>query len=104
MAMTAPGTSGKLSGREHLGRDDADAGMGQGGGRRVAEVEDPAVDVRAPVVDEQQHAATVLRDQEQGAERQLLAGARPTLLVVDGAAGRGPAVEARPVPRRRAGE
>ena len=45
MAMTAPDTPGKLSGQQHLGGDDAHAGVGQGGGGGVAEVEDPAVDV-----------------------------------------------------------
>src|SRR5439155_22704148 len=104
MAMTAPDTPGKLSGQQHLGGDDAHAGVGQGGGGGVAEVEDPAVDVGPSVVDEQQRLAAVLGDEEHRAQRELLAGARPAFLVVDGTAGGGPAVEPGSVPRRRTGE
>src|SRR4051812_9664535 len=104
MAMTAPGTPGKLSGDQDLRAHDADAGVGQRHLGRVTEVEDPAVDVRASIVDQEEDVAAVLGDEEDRAQRQLLAGARPALLVVDGAAGGRPAVESGPVPRGRAGE
>src|SRR5437588_6812124 len=72
--------------------------MAEGLGGGVAQVEDPTVDVGTAIVHQQQHAAAVLADEQQGAEGELLAGAGPALLVVDGAAGCGTAVEAGAVP------
>src|SRR5437763_4328048 len=104
MAITAPLMAAVNLFAEDLGADGAHAAVAEGLGGAVAEVEDPTLDVRAAVVHQEQDLAAVLRHEEDGAERQLLARARPPLLVVDRPAGRRPAVEAGPVPGCRAAE